>query len=471
MSETITENKYELKNFDMLKILGKKEKDINVIKARYKIDNKIYCLRKIKKGNYFDDDIKKLKEFLININHPHIIKYYDIFEEKEYLYFLMEYIETDIKDYIESNKIMNRKIPEENIYFLLLQCLSVLSYIHSKIIKDNKKGSRIRLSNILMPTERGIKISLIKNELTSEWKEKDDILLLYKYFEFMLFERFKFDYDKELRAIIYYIDTDFNKIEKNYIDKFSNGNKNTSIKSIFNCLSNCENLKNYITKQKNEKNDYLFNIFKAIFKKEDDKYFKSIEKLKRLLALEYSTLDETKEINPIFVINLFLNCNKNISDFFSVKKKIIRTCKNCKNEIHSNENENSITFDMIKIDKEIFNLSLDGFGKFNKNKNKEIDLYCNKCYSKQKFDESYDYNGFSDYLIIYFDRGHSLTDKTKIAFASTFEIKFNYNIKAKFDFIGCIIKKDNYIFESLKDFKAISTNEQDKIMILIYQKV
>ena len=137
-------------------------------------------------------------------------------------------------------------------------------------------------------------------------------------------------------------------------------------------------MKNYITNQKNEKNDYLFNIFKAIFKKEDDKYFKSIEKLKRLLALEYSTLDETKEINPIFVINLFLNCNKNISDFFSVKKKIIRTCKNCKNEIHSNENENSITFDMIKIGKEIFNLSLDGFGKFNKNKNKEIDLYCDK---------------------------------------------------------------------------------------------
>ena len=83
-----------------------------------------------------------------------------------------------------------------------------------------------------MPTERGIKISLIKNELTSEWKEKDDILLLHKYFEFMLFERFKFDYDKELRAIIYYIDTDFNKIEKNYIDKFSNWNKNTSINSI-----------------------------------------------------------------------------------------------------------------------------------------------------------------------------------------------------------------------------------------------
>ena len=49
----------------------------------------------------------------------------------------------------------------------------------------------------------------------------------------MLFERFKFDYDKELRAIIYYIDTDFNKFEKNYIDKFSNGNKNTSINSIY----------------------------------------------------------------------------------------------------------------------------------------------------------------------------------------------------------------------------------------------
>ena len=93
--------KYELKDFDLLKILKTRDKNIKIAKVRYKKDNKIYCIRKVKKGNYLDDDINELKETLTKINHPHIIKYYDIFEEKNNLYFLMEYIDIDIKDYIE----------------------------------------------------------------------------------------------------------------------------------------------------------------------------------------------------------------------------------------------------------------------------------------------------------------------------------------------------------------------------------
>ena len=120
--------------------------------------------------------------------------------------------------------------------------------------------------------------------------------------------------------------------------------------------------------------------------------------------------------------------------------------------------------------KKIFNLSLDGFGKYNQNQNKEIEFYCNKCHSKMKFDETYDYNEFSNYLIIYFDRGHTLTDKTKIAFSSEIEIEINSNDKVKFNFIGCIINQGNYIFENIKDFNKISDNMQDKIIILIYQK-
>ena len=487
------EKKDELKNYDMLKILGRDKKGIKVIKVRSINDNKIYCLRKIKKGNYLDNDIKALKEFLTKINHPHIIKYYDIFEEKENLYFVMEYIETDIKDYIEKYSIIKKKVPEENILFLLLQCLSALNYIHSKMKKDRIKEFGITLSNILMPTERGIKIALIKDEIPSELKEKDDIQLLYKYFELIMFpERFKHgkgineylsdplnnDYDKELRSIIYYMDTDFNKIENYFINKYNTGeNKNTSIKSVFECLSKCEKLKESFTQQSDEKNEYLFNICKALFNKQEDKYSSSMEKLKGLLALEYSTLDDSQEINPIFVINLFLKCKKDISDLFSVKKKIIKTCQTCGAEIVSDKIETSIIFDITKMRNKIFNLSIDGFGKYNQNQNKEIEFYCDKCYSKMKFDETYE---FSNYLIIYFDRGHTLTDKTKIAFSSKIEIEINSNDKVKFNFIGCIINQDNYIFENIKDLKSITKNNlnllennklQDKIIILIYQKV
>ena len=131
------------------------------------------------------------------------------------------------------------------------------------------------------------------------------------YFELIMFpERFKHgkgineylsdpqnnDYDKELRSIIYYMDTDFNKIENYFINKYNTEeNKNTSIKSVFECLSKCEKLKESFTQQSDEKNEYLFNICKALFNKQEDKYSSSMEKLKGLLALEYSTLGDNHE--------------------------------------------------------------------------------------------------------------------------------------------------------------------------------
>ena len=496
---------YELKDFDLLKILKTRDKNIKIVKVRSKKDNKIYCIRKVKKGNYLDDDINKLKKTLTEINHPHIIKYYDIFKEKENLYFLMEYIDIDIKDYIESHNLMNKKVPEETIFFLLMQCLSALEYIYSN---QNLKGLGIKLSNILMPTERGIKIALIKDDLSNddlsnEQKESDDIELLYKYFELIMFpERFKDgqsinaylsdkqnnSYDKKLREIIYNmkdgVPRNAKKIlettEEYYIQekyKLKDENKNTSIKSVFKCLSNCETLKKYLDQQTPKDKDYLLiNIIKEIFD-ESEKYYPAIEKLRRLIALEYSAFDDIKEINPIFIINFILKCEEilkisenkiTISNLFSVQKKVTRTCSTCKTEIHSDEKENTITFDMCKINKGIFNLSLEGFK--NNNNSKVIKIYCDKCKAYQKFDGIFS-DEFSDYLIVCFDRGNDFKNATKIIFGKKLEVDQG---KVKFDFIGCIIKKvegEKYIFENIENIKNITNNEQDKIMILIYQKI
>ena len=499
---------YELKDFDLLKILETRDKNIKIVKVRSKKDNKIYCIRKVKKGNYLDDEIAKLKKALIEINHPHIIKYYDIFKEKENLYFLMEYIDIDIKDYIESYKLMNKKVPEETIFFLLMQCLSALEYIYSN---QNLKGLGIKLSNIFMPTERGIKIALIKDDLSNddlsnEQKESDDIELLYKYFELIMFpERFKDgqsinaylsdkinnSYDKKLREIIYNmkdgVPRNAKKIlettEEYYIQekyKLKDENKNTSIKSVFKCLSNCKELKKYLDQQTPKDKDYLLiNIIKEIF--DDGKvetYYPAIEKLRRLIALEYSAFDDIKEINPIFIINFILKCEEiikifenkiTISNLFSVQKKVTRTCSNCKTEIQSDEKENTITFDMCKINKGTFNLSLEGFK--NNNNSKVIKIYCNKCKAYQKFNEIFSYNKFSDYLIVCFDRGNDFKNAAKIIFGIKLEVVQG---KVKFELIGCIIKKmegKNYIFENIENIKNITNNEQDKIMILIYQKI
>ena len=504
-------NQYQLKDFDLLKVLKTQNKSIKIMKVRCKNDNKIYCLRKIKKENYYlDDDIKKLKEILININHPHIIKYYDIFEEKENLYFLMEYMDIDIKDYIESQKLMNKAVPEETIFFILAQCLSALEYIYSI---PNRNDLGIKLSNIFKPTERGIKIALIKDDLKDS-DESDDISLLYKYFELIMFpQRFipeqginaylsnkeNNSYDKELREIIYNMKdcnprkakdilkkTDNYYIEKKYL--LDRPDKNTGIKSAFNCLAQCDALIKNLKENTIKDNDYLlFNIIKKILDANPEEYSRAIEKLRRLIAVEYPAFDNIREINPIFVINLILKCKeiikiklpnntepfKAISYFFSIQKNETRTCKNCQSKISSN---NTIIFDLCKINKEIFNLSLNGFR--NDKNIKSIELFCDKCSTYQKFDETFNYNNFSDFLIVCFDRGNDYKNKTKIIFPkNNLEINVNSNGSQifKFDLIGCIIKKlegENYIFENI-ELDSITANEQDKIdkiMVLIYKK-
>ena len=60
----------------------------------------------------------------------------------------MEYIDTDLFDFIETYKITGQKVPEEIIYFLLLQCLSAIKYLNSHEFYENG----FRIANILYLT-------------------------------------------------------------------------------------------------------------------------------------------------------------------------------------------------------------------------------------------------------------------------------------------------------------------------------
>lgn len=298
-------------NYDIIKIIAKKGKNISIAKVRSKVDKKIYCMRKIKNEDYkLNININELKQTLIEINHPHIIKYYDVFTDNKYIYIIMEYIDTDIKNYIERYHITNSLIPEENIWFILLQCLSALEYIHTKNLAET---FGIRLSNIFMPTDRGIKLGIIKNTIEKR-KWEDDIKLLYKFFEIIMCpKRFKHgqgimaylsdpvnnNYDIKLREIIKEMDTNpkeankiFKTTEDYYIDKYGIKEKNNNIKSVFDSLSKHKKLKEILNKEENtkNKNNYLMNICNAVFE-EDENYYRSIEKFRRLLSLE------NKEIN------------------------------------------------------------------------------------------------------------------------------------------------------------------------------
>ena len=43
-------------------------------------------------------------------------------------------------------------------------------------------------------------------------------------------------------------------------------------------------------------------------------------------------------------------------------------------------------------------------------------LYCDKCSTYQKFEETFNFNNFSNLLIVCFDRGNNSKNKTKIIF-------------------------------------------------------
>ena len=500
-----------INDYEIIQNLGKETKNLLLTKVRSIKDNKIYCMRKIKNEEIKADNLKnQLKE----INNPHIIQYYDAFNDNnnEYICIIMEYIDTDIKDFIETYNITNQKVPEETIIFLLLQCLSALKYLHSKKLYF----SGIRLSNILMPNEKSIKISIIKNTLPKDWQPKDDIKLIYKYFELMMFpEIFKHgqgimaylsdpknnDYNKELREIIYDMDTKNHNIKDIfkttcdfYINKYelSKDFKNSCIKSILKCLSYYSKLNELLGRFSEVENDmeklYMLDLFDKI-KKEDNNYYRYIEEFRRFIALEFPTFNTNKELSPYIVVSFILkkmepfkikNKKKEeeeiiISEFFSNVKLIEKTCKTCGDIFRSQEKDNIVTFDLTGDKKEFFNIKENGFNSKIENDSKGKKFFCENCltYKEYKFDIPQNY--FNDYLIIYFDRGNDYSNEKAVKIEKDLDLNKDDNSKETniYKLIGGIniIKKNGiFFFKSFKFNVNENENKSKNIIMLFYQK-
>ena len=186
-----TKNGNRISDYEILQVLSQ-DNDINfVAKVRSLNNNKIYSIKKINLLNCQDQTIKDkfraLMDKLKLLNNPHIIKYYHYFEENNNLYILMEFMNNaDISGYIQAHQILNKAIPEEEIWNILLQCLSALEYLHSQELELGNMG--VKLANIFMNNEQNVKIGVFRelNFTQNDFNPREDIYMLGKYFYAMM---------------------------------------------------------------------------------------------------------------------------------------------------------------------------------------------------------------------------------------------------------------------------------------------
>ena len=124
-----------------------------VYKIKSKIDNNIYCLKKI--------NIKKTTDktneitILSKLNHPNLVQYISSCSDNEGIYIIMEFcIYGDLYSLLHMVKKKKVYVNEDIIWDIAYQCLLGLEYLHSQHIIHRD----IKLLNIFMSKNKSVKI-------------------------------------------------------------------------------------------------------------------------------------------------------------------------------------------------------------------------------------------------------------------------------------------------------------------------
>jgi serine/threonine protein kinase len=107
------------------------------------------------------------EKFIVDqLSHPYVIKCYKTFEESNFLYFIMEFMNNgDLLSYNNGNIGFHVLIPEGKLWDIFYKCLSGLNYIHEKGIIHRD----IKLKNLFLDDNFNVKIgdfnvSVVLNE-------------------------------------------------------------------------------------------------------------------------------------------------------------------------------------------------------------------------------------------------------------------------------------------------------------------
>ena len=116
-----------------------------VIKVQHSITGKLRAMKIISKADLIDgsdctsflEEIKILK----NLDHPHVIRIFEYFEDNEFIYIVTDLCESSLFDELEKNG----KFSEETVRCIMRQIISAITYLHFKKVTHGD----IKLENIL----------------------------------------------------------------------------------------------------------------------------------------------------------------------------------------------------------------------------------------------------------------------------------------------------------------------------------
>ncbi len=455
-----TKNGNRISDYEILQVLSQ-DNDINfVAKVRSLNNNKIYSIKKINLSNYQDQTIKDkfraLMDKLKLLNNPHVIKYYHYFEENNNLYILMEFMNNaDISGYIQAHQILNKGIPEEEIWNILLQCLSALDYLHSQELGN----MGVKLANIFMNNEQNVKIGVFRelNFTQNDFNPREDIYMLGKYFYAMMnsemiksedikqnnfFTQLNYKnvqnntYSGPLIEIVDSMSIDNNsdvkveelyeKVKKEYVKKYA---KNSSIKAVLKCLYSYKILNDIILNKKaiieNNKQKYYIHYWysqaiDAIAGIKEEDLNLCIEEFRRAIASSYSKLDGNKEVDPLLLLTFLLFRlhqemnevdNDNLSNLNKKNAKYVITSSFDGEEDKQNKDQMWNKF-IVKYNSKVNSLISDLFFGFVKTK-----IICQTCRKG--------YYSFSNYFYIIFDLSDRDSKRDFDLIKNGFEIQFN----------------------------------------------